>query len=41
MRITPTPSMKQAERAVFLFVLAQVALAFWVYFGLLKQAHLV
>jgi len=40
MRITPQ-SMKQAERTVFLFALAQVVLAVWVYFGLLKHAHLV
>jgi hypothetical protein len=39
MRITPTQSMKQAERMAFLFAMAQVALAlglFWAF-----KAHLV
>ncbi len=39
MRITPTPSMKQAERMAFLFAMAQIALAlglFWAF-----KAHLV
>ncbi len=39
MKITPTQSMKQAERLAFLFALSQVALAlglFWAF-----KAHLV
>ena len=39
MRITPTNSMKQAERMAFLFALSQVALALGLFWAL--KAHLV
>jgi hypothetical protein len=39
MKITSTPSMKQAERMAFLFALAQVALALGIFWAF--RAHIV